>query len=150
MADGLDPEKPLRTWVKRLAASLQAGGKHGLEEMQVEAQSISTSLLLAVVEIGRVWETGGQGYTDALRIGSENMASLMETRSQAHAVAEGAWSTARTILLALGFTLGSVLLNPISKPAFATPIMQFGLLAAIAWAGLGYWQIRDMIAVVTE
>jgi hypothetical protein len=118
--------------------------------MQVEAHSISPSLLLAVVEIGRLWETGGQGYTDALRLASENMADLIETRSQAHEVAAGAWGTARTILLALGFTLGSVLVNPISKPAFQMPALQFGLLAAVAWAGLGYWHIRDMIATVAD
>jgi len=65
-------------------------------------------------------------------------------------VAAGAWGTTRTILLALGFTLGAVLVNPVSKPAFQTPLLQLGLLLVVVWGGFGYWQIRDAIASVTE
>jgi Flp pilus assembly protein TadB len=150
VADGLDPDRPLKPWVKRLASRLQSSGRRGLEEMQLEAQSISPSLLLAVVEIGRLWETGGKGYSDALRMASENVADLVQTRAQANAVASGAWGTTRTILLALGFTLGAVLVNPVSKPAFQTPLLQLGLLLLVVWGGFGYWQIRDAIASVTE
>lgn len=150
VAEGLDPEKPLQAWIRRFAARLQASGRQGLEETQAEAERISPALLLAVVEIGRLWETGGSGYIEALRQAAVNMADLMETRSQASAVAAGAWGTARTILLALGFTLGTVLVNPVSKPAFQTPLMQGVMLAALVWAGFGYWNIKDAIADVVE
>lgn len=150
VAEGLDPKKPLKPWLKRLANRLQAAGARGLHEMQQEAERISPSLLLAVVEIGRMWETGGKGYTDALRMASDNMASLMETRSQANAVALGAWGTARTILIALSITLGTVMLNPISKPAFQMPAIQLLLIGAVVWGGIGFWRIRDMIAEVTD
>jgi len=150
VAEGLDPDKPLKDWIRRFAARLQASGRQGLDETQAEAQRISPALLLAVVEIGRLWETGGSGYIEALRLAAVNMADLMETRSQASAVAAGAWGTARTILLALSFTLGTVLVNPISKPAFQTPLMQGVMLAALIWAGFGYWNIKDAIAAVVE
>lgn len=150
LAAGLDPQKPLQGIVRRLASRLQAAGRHGLEEMQAEAEGISPSLLLAVVEIGRMWETGGQGYSDALRLAADNLASLMETRSQASALAAGAWGTARTILIALGVTLGTVMANPISKPAFQLPLIQAMLVGAVVWGGIGFWRIRDMIAAVTE
>ncbi len=150
VAEGLDPAKPLQGWIRGFAARLQAGGRQGLQEAQAEAQGISPGLLLAVVEIGRLWETGGGGYIEALRQSAANMADLMETRSQASAVAAGAWGTARTILLALSFTLGAVLVNPVSKPAFQTPLMQGVLLAALVWAGLGYWNIQGAIAAVVE
>jgi len=127
-----------------------SSGKGCLDEMQRQAQQISPALLLVVVEIGRLWETGGKGYSDALRQASENLASLVETRSQANAVAAGAWGTTRTILIALGFTLGMVLVNPISKPAFQQILMQIALLAMMFWGGLGYWQIKDAINSVTE
>ena len=109
-----------------------------------------TALLLAVVEIGRLWETGGGGYIEALRLAAVHMAELMETRLQASAVAAGAWGTARTILLALSFTLGAVLVNPVSKPAFQTPLMQGVMLAALVWAGFGYWNIKDAITAVAD
>ncbi len=150
VAEGLDPHKPLQAWIRRFAGKLQSSGRQGLEEAQAEAQRISPALLLAVVEIGRLWETGGGGYIEALRQASLNMADLMETRSQASAVAAGAWGTARTILLALSFTLGAVLVNPISKTAFQTPLMQGVMLAAFVWAGFGYWNIKDAINEVVE
>ena len=150
VAEGLDPQKPLQDWVRRFAGKLQSAGRQGLQEAQAEAQRISPALLLAVVEIGRLWETGGTGYIEALRQAAVNMADLMETRSQASAVAAGAWGTARTILLALSFTLGAVLVNPVSKPAFQTPLMQGVMLAALVWAGFGYWNIKDAIAEVVE
>jgi Flp pilus assembly protein TadB len=150
VADGLDPDKPLQGWIQRFASRLQASGKGCLDELQRQAQQISPALLLVVVEIGRLWETGGKGYSDALRMASKNLASLVETRSQANAVAAGAWGTTRTILIALGLTLGMVLVNPISKPVFQQPLMQIALLGMIIWGGLGYWQIKDAINSVTE
>ncbi len=150
VAEGLDPDKPLQYWIRRFAGQLQSAGRQGLEEAQAEALPISPALLLAVVEIGRLWETGGAGYIEALRLASANLADLMETRSQANAVAAGAWSTARTILLALSFTLGAVLVNPVSKPAFQTPLMQGMMLAALIWAGFGYWNIKDAIGAVVD
>jgi len=150
IAEGLDPQKPLQRWVLRLANKLQAQGRKGLEDMQAEAHLISPSLLLAVVEIGRVWETGGSGYSEALRMAAANLSDLMETRSQAYAVSTGAWSTARTILLALGFTLVMVIVNPVSKHYFATPVIQTALLLVMVWGGIGYWNIRDSINDVVE
>lgn len=150
VAEGLDPEKPLQAWMKRFAAELQATGKGGLERMLEEAGDISPSLVLAVVEIGRLWETGGQGYTRALKLAAENMANLLETRAQAHAVAAGAWGTARTILIALSITLGATLTNPVSRPAMNTPLVQIALLFALIWAGLGYGQIKELVDSIVE
>jgi hypothetical protein len=106
--------------------------------------------LLAVVEIGRVWQTGGQGYLHALKMAAENMATLLETRAQAQAVAAGAWGTARTILIALSITLGATLLNPVSRPAMQTPLIQGALLFALLWAGLGFGQIKDLVDSLVE
>ena len=150
ISEGLDPDKPLKAWILRFANKLQSSGRKGLTDMQEEASLISPSLLLAVVEIGRLWETGGSGYSEALRMTAGNMADLMETRSQAMAVATGAWGTTRTILLALGFTLTMVMVNPASKPFFSTPLMQLALLGVMIWGGMGYWNIRDDINEVVE
>ncbi len=150
VAEGLDPDKPLSKWISRLANKLQASGHKGLDEMKAEAEMISSSLLLAAVEIGRVWETGGGGYTEALRMAADNLSDLMETRSQAQAVANGAWGTARTILMAVGLTMGLVLVNPVSKKYFDTPLMQAALVGMMVWAGLGYMNIRDAINEVLE
>jgi len=150
IANGLDPEKPLKGWISGLAHRLQNAGRGGLVSALKEAELISPSLLLAVTQIGRLWETGGKGYSDALRLTAGNLADLLEIRAQASAVAEGAWGTTRTILLALSFTLGMVLLSPVSKPYFSTPLMQLALLLTLLWGSLGYWNIRDSINEVLE
>ena len=150
VAEGLDPEKPLQDWMKRLAGALQARGRTGLERMQAEAAQISPSLALVVVEIGRMWATGGAGYGQALKLAAGNLANLLETRAQAHAVGAGAWGTARTILIALSITLGGVLTNPVSRPAMSAPLVQIALLLMLAWGAFGFWRIRDMINAVVE
>ncbi len=63
-------------------------------------------------------------------------------------MAAGAWGTTRTILIALGFTLGMVLVNPISKPAFQQPLMQVALLAMIEGYAPSYGGYSDIIGGV--
>jgi len=147
----LDPSGPLQAWMKRLLAAMQAGGRKGLEEMQTEAATISPSLMLAVLEIERLWETGGSGYGEAFRLASDNLAAILEARAMAAAKADGAWGTVRVILLALG---GSLLVAMSSGRGvgglFDTPAVQIGLLLALAWAALGWNVIGDMIREVME
>jgi hypothetical protein len=86
----LNPKGGLKPWIERLVSGIQFHGRKGLEEMQAEAGDISPSLLLLVVEIGRLWETGGTGFTQSFQMVSENLAGIMEGRSKASAKADGA------------------------------------------------------------
>lgn len=146
----LDPANPLRPWVSRLAEQVNRKSPEGIAALQSEAALISPAILLTVVEVARMAETGGEGYAEALRAAAANTGELIQAKVKAGAVAAGAWGTIRTIILALGVTLGSVLVNPVSKPAFTTPVMQIAILACFAWAAFGFWQIRDAVADVTE
>jgi len=146
----LDPAGPLQAWMKRLLAAIQTGGRRGLEEMQDEAAAISPSLMMAVMEIERLWETGGSGYVEAFRLASDNLASLLEGRAMAAAKADGAWGTVRVILLALGGSLVVAMSSAAGGGLFDTPAVQVGLLLALAWAALGWNVIGDMIREVME
>ncbi|WP_322509954.1 hypothetical protein [Anaerolinea sp.] len=146
----LDPAGPLQAWMKRLLAAIQTGGRRGLEEMQDEAAAISPSLMMAVLEIERLWETGGSGYVEAFRLASDNLASLLEGRAMAAAKADGAWGTVRVILLALGGSLVVAMSSAAGGGLFDTPAVQVGLLLALAWAALGWNVIGDMIREVME
>ncbi len=150
VADSLDPSGPLRAWMLRLLAALQAQGRKGLEEMQAEAAAISPSLLMAVMELGRLWETGGSGYVEAFRLAADNLSTILGERATAAAKADGAWGTVRVILLALGGTLVMILSSSASSRLFNTPLMQIGLLLAAGWAALGWSVIGDMIREVME
>ncbi len=146
----LDPAGPLQAWMKRLLSAMQVGGRKGLEEMREEAAAISPSLMLAVMELERLWETGGSGYVEAFRLASDNLASILEGRAMAAAKADGAWGTVRVILLALGGSLVIAMSSAAGGGLFNTPAMQIGLLLAMAWAALGWNVIGDMIREVME
>ncbi len=146
----LDPSAPLQAWMKRLLSAMQTGGRKGLEEMREEAAAISPSLMLAVMELERLWETGGSGYVEAFRLASDNLASILEGRAMAAAKADGAWGTVRVILLALGGSLVVAMSSGAGSGLFNTPAVQFGLLVALAWAAMGWNVIGDMIREVME
>jgi hypothetical protein len=148
-AENLEPGGPLQAWVFRLVQNMQAEGVGALQEMQEEAKDVSPALLLVVVEIERLFETGGQGYAQAFRVTAENLAGILETRAEAFATAEGAWGTVRLIALALGGAVASILLNR-SISLGDNPLVQMAVLLAIAWAGAGWWYIGDMIQQATQ
>jgi Flp pilus assembly protein TadB len=141
----LDPKGGLKSWIVRLASTLQARGKQGLEEMQQEAQAISPSLLLLVVEVGRMWETGGSGYAQSFQLISENLGSILDSRNKAYAKADGAWGTIRLIVLALGGAIVMAFSSSGSRELFRTPAIQLAMLAAIGWATFGFTVIADLI-----
>jgi hypothetical protein len=148
-AENLEPGGPLQAWVFRLVQRVQSGGLGALQELQEEAKDISPALLLVVVEIERLFETGGQGYAQAFRVTAENLSGILETRAEAYATAEGAWGTVRLIALALGGAVASILLNR-SISLGDNPLVQIAVLLAATWAGVGWWYIGDMIQQATQ
>jgi Flp pilus assembly protein TadB len=146
----LDPSAPFRPWIERLAHSIQSQGKKGLEEMQAEAGDISPTLMLLVVEISRLWETGGIGFTQSFQLVSENLAGILEGRSKASAKADGAWGTIRVIIVALGGAIFLAFSSPGSSAMFRTPTAQIAIVVAVAWAGFGFSYISDLIRESVE
>ena len=146
----LNPKGDLKPWIDRLVSSIQSFGRKGLEEMQAEASDISPSLLLVVVEIGGLWETGGTGFSQSFQMVSENLAGILESRSKAFSKADGAWGTIRVILLALGSAVFLAFSSPGSSTFFRTPTAQIAILVAIAWAGFGISYISDLIRESVE
>jgi hypothetical protein len=146
----LNPKGQLKPWIDRLVHGIQSRGKKGLDEMQAEAADISSSLLLVVVEIGRLWETGGQGYAQSFQMVSENMAGILEGRSKAFSKADGAWGTIRVIVLALGGAIFLAFSTPGSSALFRTLTAQIAILVAIAWAAFGFTYIGDLIRESVE
>ena len=148
-AENLEPGGPLQTWIFRLVQGMQTRGPAFLQEMQAEAAEVSPALLLVVVEIQRLVETGGQGYAQAFRLTADSLSGVLETRLEAFAVAAGAWGTVRLIALAMGGALASILLNR-TLSLGDSPVVQMAILLSIAWAGIGWWYIGDLIRQATQ
>lgn len=146
----LNPKGQLKPWIERLVHAIQSRGKKGLDEMQAEASDISSSLLLVVVEIGRLWETGGQGYAQSFQMVSENLAGILEGRSKAYSKADGAWGTIKVIVLALGGAIFMAFSTPGTSELFRTLTAQIAIVVAVAWAGFGFTYIGDLIRESVE
>mgnify|MGYP001044062179 CR=1 FL=1 len=146
----LNPKGQLKPWIERLVHAIQSRGKKGLDEMQAEAGDISSSLLLVVVEVGRLWETGGQGYAQSFQMVSENLAGILEGRSKAYSKADGAWGTIKVIVLALGGAIFMAFSTPGSSELFRTLTAQIAIVVAVAWAGFGFTYIGDLIRESVE
>jgi hypothetical protein len=150
VVDTLDPQAPLQAWLRRMISAMQAGGQKGLNDMRSEAAAISPSLMMVVLEISRLWETGGAGYIQAFQLAAQGLSDLLSARANAQAKADGAWGTIRVILLALGGAIAVAMGNPGSSYLFHSTFAQVGLLILFVWASLGWNVIGDAIREVTE
>jgi hypothetical protein len=144
VTETLDAKSPLREWMLRFIARCQSGGQQALGEMLVEAQAISTSLGIAVFEIGRLWETGGQGYAKAFTIAADNIGDALKARGMAHAKGDGAKGSIRMIV----FALLAVMLFLFRTPQFAASMKDFTIQVVFAfilgWMFFG-WSMIDSI-----
>ena len=139
----LDEKGALRLWMTRFVEALRLHGRKGFETMQAEAGRISPTLLLAVVEIGRLWETGGAQFAHAFRQAAENQARMLRARNHAQAEIDGARSTLRVILLTLG---GAVAFTVHTQPQqFDTLLGHAALLSLAVLAGVGWMLLQSMM-----
>jgi hypothetical protein len=146
----LNPQGGLLPWVDQLARRMQAQGPRGLAEMQEEARALSPALVLLAAEVGRLWETGGQGYARSFQMVAGNLSAILEGRARGYSKAAGSWGTIRVIVMALGGAILLAFTNPSSGALFRSPFAQLTLLAALAWAAFGWTYISDLIRTAVE
>lgn len=145
VAETLNPEGPLRSWLRRLLSRLSAEGRPAFRPMLEEAESISPSLGLAIFEVLRLWETGGEGYARAFARAAENLMGILDGRVQAYAKAAGAKSAIRVVLGALILVSVFMMRNPEMALTIRSPLIQIVYLFIAVWVAIGWHQINSMI-----
>jgi hypothetical protein len=145
VSETLEPKGQLKEWLQRFIARCQAGGAKALDELLLEAQAISTSLGIAVFEIGRLWETGGPGYIKAFNMAAENIGDALKARALAHAKGDGAKSSIRMIVLALIAVMVFIFTTPQFAEAMQDPSMQMLYAFIIGWMFFGWSMIGSII-----
>jgi hypothetical protein len=144
VTETLEPKGRLKEWMQRFIARCQAGGLQALGEMLHEAQAISTSLGIAVFEIGRLWETGGPGYVKAFNMAADNIGDALKARALAHAKGDGAKSSIRMIVLALIAVMLFMFTTPQFEGAMQDPTTQLLYAFILGWMFFG-WSMIDSI-----
>ena len=151
VTQSLDPDKPLQGWMERLIVSVQAEGVSAFEAMEAEAALISPALVLAIVQVRRLWQSGGSGYVEAFRMVADHLSELMSTRAMAYAKAGRGSNLATIIVLAAVFSLTVILRGSSSRDLFlSNPMTRLGLGVYFLWGGLGWFYIRSILKSVTE
>jgi hypothetical protein len=144
VAETLEPKGQLKEWMQRFIGRCQAGGIQALGEMLLEAQAISTSLGIAVFEIGRLWETGGPGYVKAFNMAADNIGDALKARALAHSKGDGAKSSIRMIVLALVAVMVFMFATPQFASSMQDPTIQMLYAFILGWMFFG-WSMIDSI-----
>jgi len=80
VAKTLRSDGPLRTWTLELASRMHSEGYGAMDSIRESAAGISTSLSIAADLIGRMWTTGGEGYSKAFGAAADNLESVLDAR----------------------------------------------------------------------
>jgi hypothetical protein len=104
VAKTLRSDGPLRTWTLETAARMHSEGYGAMESIRESAAGISTSLSIAADLIGRMWTTGGEGYTKAFGTAADNLESVLDARVLARAKGGSAQGTVN-ILTVMTFVM---------------------------------------------
>ncbi|MBI1793391.1 MAG: hypothetical protein HYR70_04280 [Chloroflexi bacterium] len=104
VAKTLRSNGPLRAWTLETAGRMHSEGHGAMESIRESAAGMSTSLSIAADLIGRMWTTGGEGYTKAFGAAADNLESVLDARVLARAKGGSAQGTVN-ILTVMTFAM---------------------------------------------
>jgi hypothetical protein len=136
---------PLRSWAEQTASRMHAEGQPCLEALRKEAAAVSSSLAVCVELIGRMWTTGGEGYSQAFENAADNLRDVLSARVLARARGAGAQSTTN-LLMGLAFVvIVFINRNPSMAVTVRTPLVQVAYAVIFLMIVYGYTMINNMI-----
>jgi len=136
---------PLRSWAEQTASRMHAEGQPCLEALRKEAAAVSSSLAVCVELIGRMWTTGGEGYSQAFENAADNLRDVLSARVLARARGAGAQSTT-ALLMGLAFlVIVFINRNPAISGSVHSPLVQAAYAIIFLMLVYGYTMINNMI-----
>lgn len=150
-SEALDPQKPLYAWISYFITTLQGRGQEAFKTLLPEAGEISSALGIAVFEIERLWEAGGEGYTRAFKMTADNLGEILTVKAQAASKASGATGLAKLIIAAAVFSIGYIILSPIGQEMYlGNPLVKLAMAGSVGWGIYGWMYIKEMVREATE
>ena len=150
-SESLDPRKPLYSWIIDLNRGLQARGKAVFRIKLPEAGEISSALGIAVFEIERLWDAGGEGYTRAFKLTADNLAEILTVKAQAASKSTGATGLAKLIIASAVLSIGYIIMSPVGQEMYLdNPMVKLAMVGAVIWGIYGWIYIKEMVREATE
>lgn len=135
----------LAPWAKEMTARMHSEGFGAIEPIRQGAAGVSTSLSIAVELIGRVWTTGGGGYTRAFNDAAESLESVLDARVEARAKGAGAQGTVNLLTIMTFVMMGFMLNTDSLSGTTAMPLLQLVYAGISLIVVYGHGQISDTI-----
>ncbi len=145
VAKTLRSDGPLRVWTLETAARMHSEGYGVMESVRESAAGMSTSLSIAADLIGRMWTTGGEGYSKAFGAAADNLESVLDARVLARAKGSSAQGTVNILTVGtfamIGFMGRSDALSNIIK----MPLIQILYAVICLVVVFGHSQVSEII-----
>ena len=143
--EALPPGTPTRMWMERLATGLETEGPPFLLAALPNAQQISPSLALLVLQLERCVQAGGKAHAEAFLAASDRLAGVLDARATVSAKAGKARGTVTMFLIMLAIMSAYMMSSPNMREGFQSPIAQIAIGASLIVMLIGYLIIQGMI-----
>ena len=148
VAKTLRSNGPLRAWTLEMAARMHSEGYGTMDGVRESAANISTSLAIAADLIGRMWTTGGEGYSKAFGAAADNLESVLDARVLARAKGGSAQGTVN-IMTGMTFVLIAFMTHNNSLGnLIQMPLVQIAYAAVCLVIVYGHSQVSEIIESV--
>ncbi|MFZ5884023.1 MAG: type II secretion system F family protein [Chloroflexota bacterium] len=145
VAKTLRADGPLRAWTLETANRMHAEGHGAIETIRQSAAGMSMSLSIVAELIGRVWTTGGEGYSRAFGTAADNLESVLDARVLARSKGGSAQGTVNILTVMTFGMIAFMTRNPAMAAIVNTPLVQV-LYAVVALVIVyGHSQVSDII-----
>jgi len=145
VAGTLAEGRPLKVWTLEVAARMHSEGHSAMDSIRDSAAGISTSLSIASDLIGRMWTTGGEGYSKAFGAAADNLESVLDARVLARAKGGSAQGTVN-ILTAMTFVMIAFMSrNPSLASTMKLPLVQVAYAVICLVIVFGHSQVTEII-----
>jgi len=131
--------------LQRTLAEVHQRGAEAWQTAEQRAETLSATLATLYFILRRLKQTGGAGFSAPFQTAATNLTEIIATRQIVRSKAESGKSTMYMITGVFVLIVGTMLFNPILRPAYTSPLGQLVVGVSVTVMAFGYWYIMRKI-----
>ena len=131
--------------LQRTLAEVHQRGTEAWQAAEQRAEALSATLSTLYFILRRLKQTGGAGFSAPFQTAATNLTEIIATRQIVRSKAESGKSTMYMLTAVFVLIVGSMLFNPILRPAYTSPLGQLVVGVSVTVMASGYWYIMRKI-----